>query len=210
MFEREYQCDVCQHYFSHPVDACPICVEPFYWLVVPTGPVTAAQKTAFLQIMEDMVESSVGREFLTHDGHLWLPHNFWQYANSGDILNTFAWIQNIKLVQHPNPQKRKFFEAEQGVDTKAADEESVDEDVFDTQPIPIMRDAPVSTPITAHENMPPVKIRTKPAISLNPEYWGPIAVSAFFVLMAMTYFALCAHRNINLTQRDEPHEQLLP
>ncbi len=209
MFELEYQCDICQHFFDHPVDACPLCGEPFYWLVVLANDLQDSQRTAFLQMMEDIVEGNVGRDFITHGENLWLPHNFWQYSPDGSILNTFAWIKNIRLIQHDNPQKRQFFDRQENPtqpSSQPQQEDESDNEGFDTQPIPIVQPEPPQ-PARSLPNIARLGQPTK----LPSELIAPVAIALLFVFLAASFFTLCAQRNIHLIQRAQQYEQqLLP
>lgn len=213
MFDREYQCDICQHFFDHPVDACPVCGEPFYWLVVPAQTPSETQRIAFLQIMEDAVEGNIGRDFLTHGGNLWLPHNFWQYAGDGTILNTFAWIQNVQLIQHSNPQKSSYFDSQ--ADLSGEDEGGPG---FDTQPIPLesvhqaeersVQPSPLSKP---REILNKDRILAVSAKAGARELWPPIAIASFLILLGISYFCLCAQHNLSAIRQASTHEQqILP
>ncbi len=94
------QCHACNSILSHPVDACPVCGDQFYWLVTTKNKPTQNEKEGYLVRMEELVEGRASREFLNHDGHLWLPYRFWDSNPNGEILDSFTWIDGVQLFQH--------------------------------------------------------------------------------------------------------------
>lgn len=211
MFEREYQCMICHHFVDHPVDACPVCGDPFYWRVIPAFNLKNAQAIAFLQMMEDLVESNVDRAFLTHGGHLWLPHNFWQYADDGEILDSFAWIKRIDLVQHTNPEKSAHFEAG-GAESFPTDEaDGEDRPGFDTNPTPMPALKNEAVGVMPDEPLVQRKRARTSAFRFDPAWTAPLAIALFLLTLAFSYFALQAHKNLRAISQVARHEQqILP
>jgi len=219
-YAKEINCAVCAYLMDHPVDACPVCGEPFYWLILPRVSPQEPQKRAFFQIMEDVVEGSVDWDFLQHGDHLWLPHNFWQYCPDGNILESFPWILDIRLVQRPNPQKQKFFvdkpKSEEPIQ-EALESESPDSSIpdptdasGDSHPIPLTSPSPSAKP-----QAPPNQFVIVP----NQWNWDlifrPLMIALFFVFLAASYFALLFHRNTRALPPEQnaevTHEkQILP
>jgi len=175
------------------VDGCPVCGEPFYWHVVTAGELTDVQRIAFLQMMEDLVEGNIDREFMTHGEQLWLPYSFWQFNPDGSILDTFAWIRDLELVQHPNPQKSQYFQdVAQEKPVEAELEES--SDGLDTQDLVVPE---AVKPKAGQHRRPPTK-RPEVLISAQPprgHLFGPIMLGLFFVLMALSYLSLLIQKH---------------
>jgi hypothetical protein len=143
MHLEPYACKICDYGMDQPVDACPICGEPFYWRVVPALPLQENQRTAFLQTMEDLSQGEVSREFLSHGNHLWLPYHFWQIDPRGEWLDGFPWIGNLALVQHENAEKRDFYQSRTDLEERA-DGQGAAHDI-DTQPLKVVA-SPVHEP----------------------------------------------------------------
>ena len=128
----------------------------------------------------------------------------------GEVLNTFPWIAEVRLVQHANPEKRAFFEE------READEEQKSE--FDTQPLKVRK--PVNRPTPAETLVPrhlPANQRIRSSISArHPPKSGlewnrlhaPIMVAIFLLLFAMSYFNLLHYRNQN-HRRSQTHDSAI-
>lgn len=103
----EIPCQACQYVTSHPVDACPVCGTQFYWMVIAKESAARPPTEAFIAKMESLVEGNITREFLTHGGHIWLPHAFWDFSPHGDAIHEFSWIAEIRCLQHGSMEKPK-------------------------------------------------------------------------------------------------------
>lgn len=97
---QNLQCNACQYSLNHPVDVCPICNEQFYWLVVPRYTLDEAEIQDYCSRMTQLTEGRITEAFLTHGGHLWLPHNFWECDPNGISLKTLTWVDRVKYFQH--------------------------------------------------------------------------------------------------------------
>ena len=95
--QESFQCGACNSFLSHPIDTCPVCGDQFYWLLVTRD---EPDREAYLTRMQELMEGRASQDFLTHGGHLWLPHRFWDRCPTGEILEEYAWIKRVELVQH--------------------------------------------------------------------------------------------------------------
>ncbi|MCB1053151.1 MAG: hypothetical protein H6510_00045 [Acidobacteria bacterium] len=207
-----YTCKVCDYGMDHPVDSCPICGEPFYWMVVPRVPLHEAQIIAFLQTMEDITQGEISRNFLNHGKQLWLPYTFWQLDPHGEVLNTFPWISEIRLVQHENPEKRSFFEEK--------DPEEDGRSEFDTQPLKVRKPLPKASPEPAigPRHLPASQRLRAPISARHPKQaglaWGrmfaPCMVALMLILLALSYFNLLHYRNENQIRSRPNDRAILP
>lgn len=218
-FAKEVQCSVCAYIMDHPVDACPVCGEPFYWLILARGTIQESQKTAFFQIMEDVVEGNIDLDFLQHGGHLWLPHNFWQYCADGSILETFPWILDVRLIQRPNPQKEQYFR--DNPQAKPEPQEVHDQSVQPAAPAAPLQEPedPRPVPALAAPAQPVGEPKLHFSVAQNQWSWDslfrPLMIGLFFVFLAASYLALLYHRNTRTPTQAPPAEvtheqQILP
>ena len=98
--QKGFQCTSCHSFLSHPIDACPVCADQFYWLVVTREALTQPQVAAFVAAMVNLAEGRVTEAFLTHGERLWLPYNFWAQDPAGASLDEFPWVEDLELFQH--------------------------------------------------------------------------------------------------------------
>lgn len=140
ILDKEFQCQTCQYIMSHPVDACPVCNAQFYWMLAPYDPLDPSGVAHFITKMEMAVEGRTTREFLTHGGQLWLPHNFWDYNPDGEVLKEFPWIRHVRFLQHEGEgqvQSPSVYETNPGM-SLASFQESAGVEAFSPEPGPVL------------------------------------------------------------------------
>lgn len=124
--DGHFHCRSCDHYFSHPADACPICGARCYWMVNPEVVADGALRAGYVKAIVSAMPGPVSAVYLTHDDQLWLPHDFWTHFPEGEPLSGLAWPFSLVMLQ-----------ADQQGAGVAADAPSA----FETQPYqPITRD----------------------------------------------------------------------
>ncbi|MDJ0839605.1 MAG: hypothetical protein QNK37_24000 [Acidobacteriota bacterium] len=106
-FQESFQCKACSSYLSHPIDTCPVCGDQFYWLVHPHRPPVQDERDAYVSRMQTLVEGKATPEFMTHGNLLWLPHRFWDFNPTGEVLNEFEWLREVELVQHDGEDREE-------------------------------------------------------------------------------------------------------
>lgn len=206
-----YACKICDYGMDHPVDACPICGEPFYWRVVPATTLQESQRTAFLQTMEDLCQGEVSREFLSHGNHLWLPYHFWQIDPRGEWLDGFPWIGNLSLVQHENAEKRDFFLSRS--DHEARQDSRHEDHDIDTQPLKVVsapaqpagNAQPRATLLPTPQGGPrPGQNAARPVLSARrhtgpalpfEKLFAPLMVAVFLLFLGVSYLNLLRCKN---------------
>jgi len=195
------QCHACNSILSHPVDACPVCGDQFYWLVTTKSKPSENEKESFLARMEELVEGA-SREFLNHDNHLWLPYRFWDNNPSGETLDSFSWISGVQLFQH---------------ETELADVPVSEYDTLPKIPIPEWVRAgpsgadgkkPHPHPIEARPEHQVPKQHRAPAPSpsramiedptspiIPSQMFLPLMIFLFLILLSFSYLTLRYHKN---------------
>jgi hypothetical protein len=192
--DKEFQCRACDYVVSHPIDACPVCQAHFYWMPEADEELSPEQIEEFVEGMNVLVEGRTTREFIMHDGHLWLPHNFWDYCPDGSALDRFSWIRGIRFLQH----KKEVAETSR---------DSLDENSWDTSPsYPIIeqsvprqdeypsdrdtRSLPVQTPAkptAARHGVRPRPAAVSPGSGRSNAFL-PVMIFLCFLLLTLSYF----------------------
>lgn len=126
--QKGFQCKSCNSFLSHPIDACPVCGDQFYWLIHTEGSLDATQRTAYVGAMLNLMEGAVTEAFLTHGDRLWLPYQFWSKSPNGEVLNEFPWMIDLELFQHTGN------DAEDPVGEVVVDDEPEEPNPWDTVP----------------------------------------------------------------------------
>ncbi len=220
ILDKEFQCQTCQYIMSHPVDACPVCSAQFYWMLTPIDPLDPSRVADFITKMEKAVEGRTTREFLTHGGQLWLPHNFWDHNPDGAILSDLPWIRQVRFLQHgsdPEAQAEpqpSVFETNPGMSLEDFQLTPPKETAPPAaQPLAAAPKTRVETspakaaPVTArspHEKKKK-KIKTRPSARVKEPLipntvFAPLMVFLFLVLMSFSYLALRYHKNTRTVQ----------
>ena len=101
-----YQCRACKYVLSDPVDVCPVCNAHFYWMLIPHKSPDNKEIDHFISEMNVVVGGQTNRTFLTHGEHFWLPHTFWSCDPEGKSLSRFAWIADVRFMQHESEEQR--------------------------------------------------------------------------------------------------------
>lgn len=199
MLTKNFRCKICDYGMDHPVDACPICGDTFYWLVIPAHEIQEPQKTAFLQTMEDRSPDQVSRDFLNHGGQLWLPYSFWHNDPRGDVLDSFPWIGEVVCIQHEDAGKKLYYEEQVEQKENKSDQGQTEFKEFDTQPNPII--ATVKPP--KKPNFEPVAISARSGADWSwSKLFAPLMIFSFFVLISLGYFNLLRIKNNRGGQHD--------
>jgi len=206
---KSFTCKACKSLLSHPIDACPICGDQFYWLVEPKGELSQAVKDHFVRKMEQLVEGKASREFLTHGGFLWLPHRFWDFDAEGESLADLDWAVRLELFQHENTAP------EQSAKARTAEATKKPRSAWDTIPkAPLPHFAQVRQAVQVEREgkrpgfaapAPPSSAPAPPAAapaesfvrgSLIPApLFAPLMVLAFFLFLSLSYLVLRYHKN---------------
>lgn len=205
---KSFTCKACKSLLSHPIDACPICGDQFYWLVEPKGELSQSLKEDFVRRMEQLVEGRASREFLTHGGYLWLPHRFWECDAEGESLADLDWAVRLELFQHESV-------AEQTPESRASEAAKKPRTAWDTIPkAPLPHFAQVRPTVKAESEAkrpeysapaPPSSAPAPPAAApaetlargrlIPAPLFAPLMVLAFFLLLSLSYLVLRYHKN---------------
>ena len=190
---KSFTCKACKSLLSHPIDACPICGDQFYWLVIPKGELTQDQKDEFVVKMEHLVEGKASREFLTHGGYLWLPHRFWDFNAEGDTLAAFDWAVKLELFQH---------ETSEGDHKERLAPPKKEPSAWDTLPkAPLPHFAQVRRQLEDTEENeaaappPPADEPVAPAMLIPAPMFAPLMALLFFIFLSLSYLMLLYHKN---------------
>ncbi len=214
--DDEFQCRKCRYVLSHPVDACPVCSTQIYWMLVHAYPLKKSQIADYIMKMEQLVRGRTSREFLTHGGHLWLPHSFWDFNPNGDALHEFSWIKEVKLLQH------------EPVADRTDDEKEVSPPVLDTNPGLSITAPGLGTPSRTEPEGGGGSGRdgkkTQPARNLESAPGGgsttdtddswldhvrvPFMILLFLILLSLSYLILHYHKNTK-TRRTVPVSEVV-
>lgn len=217
--QKGFQCKSCHSFLSHPIDACPVCGDQFYWLVHVDGPLDISQRNAYVGTMINLMEGTVTEAFLTHGDQLWLPYQFWTSSPTGEALAEFPWIKDLELFQHVGHGAEEQLD---GPEPEAAE----DPNPWDTVPkmaIPDFTDIEEPEPVAAPEEVKPeARARTKPKRSKPPrpkqkppkakaatagargkggarsmvrEFFVPMMIFLFFLFLSLSYLVLRYHKN---------------
>lgn len=222
--QKGFQCQSCNSFLSHPIDACPVCSDQFYWMIVPKTTVTGSQQQAFVAAMVNLVAGGVTEEFLTHGGQLWLPYRFWDQDPAGESLAEFSWIDNLELFQHSNnsgqvepeekaepnpwdtvpkmalPDLSKRPEELQAKSAAAASPEIAPEPTPTPSATPRSKpqqdSAPKQAAATPTSKEKPKAKSNEGKRSLFPAHlFVPTMIFLFFLLLSLSYLALRYHKN---------------
>ncbi len=204
---------------SHPVDACPVCTAQFYWMLTPYDPLDPSRVADFITKMERAVEGRTTREFLTHGGQLWLPHNFWDHNPDGAILNDLPWIRQVRFLQHgadPEAQAEpqpSVFETNPGMSLEnvqltppkespqpaAQPQAEAPKTQLETHLAKTESAAVRSSQETKKKKKSRPSARVKEPL-IPSAVFAPLMVFLFLVLMSFSYLALRYHKNTRTVQ----------
>lgn len=211
---REYQCEACDYYFSHPIDRCPICGDQFFWLVSTARELRADEKLTFVATMKNLCGAGVTEAFLTHRDRLWLPYNFWEKDPGGETLQPWSYVKGVKLFQH---KKQK---------ASNASDSTARAGVFDTKPAMVAQPqweslnafspgsiSPGLKPESHVQQIQPLhQYRAEPASEkinqpmdtsepIGVQDWlPPVLIFVFFLLLSLSFLVLRYHRNVRAPQ----------
>lgn len=207
-FTKGFQCRSCSSFLSHPVDACPVCNDQFYWRVIYTTSMDDQDRATFLQTMTGLMDGQVTQEFLTHGGQLWLPFRFWDMNPSGDLLDHYDWIEDLELFQHntkiekpaePRPQKKSEWDT-----IPKAPVPDFSKREKEKKPAAAAKAKPIKTPVkpaaTQRKSKPKPKTTRKPPAKSKPRssgsiWFAPAMIMVFFFFLSCSYMVLRYHKN---------------
>lgn len=218
--EKGFQCHSCHIALSYPLDACPLCGDQFYWMVLVSGTVPEQARKQYVVAMCALSED-VTEEFLTYDDQLWLPYQFWEYCPTGEVLRAFTWIVDLQLFQHQGKpgSSEPAQQAEQA--STQAKQGSVLDSVPETRSQLDRMGQANEEPSPQLAAQMPASRRKKP--NKRPKQMGrrdiqhgikhadllkPTLVFLFFVLLSLSYLVLRYHKNHMVPIPQAPVEEV--